>query len=139
MTPPNWLKSVAWAALIWNLLGVMAFAIQMLMTQKMISQLPLEQQAAYANTPLWYSFSFATAVFAGTAGCILLLSKNALARELFLASLIAILIQQYYNFIVIDSINMFGLNSLFMPILVIFIAALLLFLSYQGKRSGWLS
>lgn len=53
MTPPTWLKTVAWAALVWNLLGVIAFATQALMTPDMISQLPQEQQAAYSNTPLW--------------------------------------------------------------------------------------
>ncbi len=50
-TIPIWLKSLAWAALTWNLFGVIAFIIQMMMTPEMISKLPLDQQTAYSNIP----------------------------------------------------------------------------------------
>lgn len=139
MTPPTWLKTVAWAALVWNLLGVIAFVMQALMTPEMINQLPQDQQAAYANTPLWASVAFAAAVFSGTLGCILLLIQKALARELFMISFVAVILQQYYNFIVIDSLSMFGPSALFMPFLVILVAISLLVISHQGKAQRWLS
>ncbi|MBE0456405.1 hypothetical protein [Pseudoalteromonas prydzensis] len=137
-TTPTWLKSVAWAALVWNLLGVIAFIMQLLMTPEMISKLPVDQQAAYSNTPLWSTLAFAVAVFAGTVGCIFLLLKNAIARVCFALSLIAIFIQQFYNFIVINSIELLGASAVFMPLLVIIIAVLLLQLSHRGKQQGWL-
>ncbi|MGO2373167.1 MAG: hypothetical protein ACTJIB_08750 [Pseudoalteromonas prydzensis] len=137
-TTPTWLKSVAWAALVWNLLGVIAFIMQLLMTPEMISKLPVDQQAAYSNTPLWSTLAFAVAVFAGTVGCIFLLLKNAIARVCFTLSLIAIFIQQFYNFIVINSIELLGASAVFMPLLVIIIAVLLLQLSHRGKQQGWL-
>ncbi|MBE0376868.1 hypothetical protein [Pseudoalteromonas prydzensis] len=137
-TAPPWLKSVAWAALVWNLLGVIAFIMQLLMTPEMISKLPVDQQAAYSNTPLWSTLAFAVAVFAGTVGCIFLLLKNAIARVCFALSLIAIFIQQFYNFIVINSIELLGASAVFMPLLVIIIAVLLLQLSHRGKQQGWL-
>ena len=40
-TPKNWFKPVVWAALVWNLLGVIAFAMHMMMTPEMIGKLPL--------------------------------------------------------------------------------------------------
>lgn len=138
MTPPHWLKSVAWAALIWNLLGVIAFIMQMLMTPDMISKLTIEQQAAYSNTPIWSTIAFATAVFGGVLGCILLLLKKALARVLFALSLAGIFIQQFYNFIVINSIELLGASAVFMPIFVVVIAIILLLLSHKGKQQGWL-
>tara|TARA_R110001606_G_scaffold379563_1_gene539668 strand:- start:57 stop:476 length:420 start_codon:yes stop_codon:yes gene_type:complete len=138
MTPPHWLKSVAWAALIWNLLGVIAFIMQMLMTPDMISKLPIEQQAAYSNTPIWSTIAFATAVFGGVLGCILLLLKKAIARVLFALSLAGIFIQQFYNFIVINSIELLGASAVFMPIFVVVIAIILLLLSHKGKQQGWL-
>lgn len=137
-TPPNWFKPALWAALVWNLLGVIAFAMQMMMTPDMISKLPLDQQAAYSNTPLWSTIAFAVAVFAGTIGCALLLVKKALAIPTFALSLVAIFIQQFYNFIVINSIKMLGASAVFMPILVIVIAFLLLYLSIKSKQRGWL-
>lgn len=137
-TPPNWFKPALWAALVWNLLGVIAFAMQMMMTPDMISKLPLDQQAAYSNIPLWSTIAFAVAVFAGAIGCALLLAKKALAIPTFALSLVAIFIQQFYNFIVINSIKMLGVSAVFMPILVIVIAFLLLYLSIKSKQRGWL-
>lgn len=136
---PNWFKPALWAALIWNLLGVFAFIMHLMMTPEMISKLPLDQQAAYSNVPLWSTIAFAVAVFGGTLGSILLLAKNALATPTFALSLVAIFIQQFYNFIVINSIKMLGISAVFMPILVIVIAFLLLYLSIKSKQQGWLN
>ncbi|KPV90695.1 hypothetical protein AN395_02826 [Pseudoalteromonas sp. P1-30] len=136
---PNWFKPALWAALIWNLLGVFAFIMHLMMTPEMISKLPLDQQAAYSNVPLWSTIAFAVAVFGGTLGCILLLAKNAFATPTFALSLVAIFIQQFYNFIVINSIKMLGVSAVFMPILVIVIAFLLLYLSIKRKQQGWLN
>lgn len=85
------------------------------------------------------SITFAVAVFAGTLGCVLLLFKKVLARELFIISLAAVILQQYYNFIVIDSLAMFGANAVFMPVLVILVAISLLAISQQGKTQRWLN
>lgn len=138
MSTPTWLKSLAWAALIWNLLGVIAFSMQMMMTPEMISKLPTDQQAAYSDIPLWSTIAFAIAVFGGLLGCILLLMKKALAIPIFAVSLSAILLQQYYNFVVINSIELLGLSAVFMPILVIIIAIGLLYISIKGKQQSWL-
>jgi len=138
MSTPTWLKSLAWAALVWNLLGVIAFAMQVMMTPEMISKLPTDQQAAYSNIPLWSTIAFAIAVFGGLLGCILLLMKKALAIPIFAVSLSAILLQQYYNFVVINSIELLGLSAVFMPIFVITIAILLLYISIKGKQQSWL-
>ena len=137
-TAPSWLKSVAWAALVWNLLGVIAFIMQLLMTPEMISKLPADQQAAYSNIPLWSTLALAVAMFGGTVGCIFLLLKKAVARACFALSLIAIFIQQFYNFIIINSIALLGASAVFMPILVVVIAITLLMLSHKGKQQGWL-
>ena len=136
---PNWFKPALWAALIWNLLGVFAFIMHLMMTPEMISKLPLDQQAAYSNVPLWSTIAFAVAVFGGTLGCILLLAKNAFATPTFALSLVAIFTQQFHNFIVINSIKMLGVSAVFMPILVIVIAFLLLYLSIKSKQQGWLN
>ncbi|MBH0026146.1 hypothetical protein I6F53_04025 [Pseudoalteromonas sp. SWN29] len=137
-TPATWFKPVVWAALVWNLLGVIAFAIHMMMTPEMIDKLPLDQQTAYSNVPIWSTIAFAIAVFGSTLGCIFLLAKNALATPTFTLSLGAILIQQYYNFIVINSIELLGLSAVFMPVFVIIIAVALLYLSIKAKQQGWL-
>mgnify|MGYP006149888481 FL=1 len=139
MSTPTWLKPLAWAALIWNSLGVIAFVMQMMMTPELISKLPIDQQAAYSDIPLWSTITFAIAVFGGLLGCIFLLKKKTLAIPTFAVSLVAILLQQYYNFVVINSIDLLGASAVFMPILVIIIAIGLLYISIKGKQQSWLS
>ncbi|HCV04571.1 hypothetical protein AAEU31_12310 [Pseudoalteromonas sp. SSMSWG5] len=139
MTPPAWLKPLAWAALVWNLLGVFAFIMQQLMTPEMIALLPENQQDAYRNIPLWSTAAFAVAVFSACLGSIMLIVRKALAREFFLVSFIAVLVQQYYNFVVIDSLAMFGSSALAMPFCVIVIGLVLLLISNKGKQESWLN
>lgn len=139
MSTPTWLKPLAWAALIWNSLGVIAFVMQMMMTPELISKLPIDQQAAYSDIPLWSTIAFAIAIFGGLLGCIFLLKKKALAIPTFTVSLAAILLQQYYNFVVINSIDLLGASAVFMPILVIIIAIGLLYISIKGKQQSWLN
>ncbi|TMO47323.1 hypothetical protein CWC25_01135 [Pseudoalteromonas sp. S4389] len=139
MTPPTWLKPLAWAALVWNLLGVFAFIMQQLMTPEMIALLPENQQDAYRNIPLWSTAAFAVAVFSACLGSIMLIVRKALAREFFLVSFIAVLVQQYYNFVVIDSLAMFGSSALAMPFCVIVIGLVLLMISNKGKQESWLN
>ena len=43
-TIPSWFKIVAVVALVWNLLGVMAFVGQMMMTPEMVAELPQAEQ-----------------------------------------------------------------------------------------------
>ena len=82
--------------------------------------------------------SFAIAVFGGTLGSVLLLAKKLFALPVFTVSLMAILIQQYYNFIVINSVEIMGSSAVFMPLLVVIIGILLLYVSFRGKQQGWL-
>ncbi len=137
-TPATWFKPAVWAALVWNLLGVIAFVMHMMMTPEMIGKLPLDQQAAYSNVPIWSTIAFAIAVFGSTLGCLFLLTKNSLAIPTLALSLGAILLQQYYNFVVINSIELLGASAVFMPVFVIIIAIALLYLSIKAKQQGWL-
>ena len=59
---PRWFSVVAWVALVWNLLGVMAFAAQMMMTPEMLAALPEAERNLYENVPMWATIAFACAV-----------------------------------------------------------------------------
>ena len=49
---PRWFKVVVGLAFVWNLMGVAAFAWQVLITPEDIAKLPEIEQALYNNTPL---------------------------------------------------------------------------------------
>ena len=136
-TANRWIKPVLITALLWNILGVFAFIMQLLLTPEMVSKLPQEQQLAYNSQPLWATLAFAIAVFGGALGCVLLLFKKSLATITLIISLAAILAQQYYNFMIINSINLFGISAILMPIAVTIIAIALVYLSFHLKQQDY--
>lgn len=126
-------------AIVWNLLGVMAFVAQMLMTPKILATLPPAEQALYANIPMWVNIAFACAVFGGTIGSILLLLRKTLALPVLLVSVIGVVVQMYHSFFMIDSIEVYGPGGMIMPIMVLIIAVVLVFVANKAKNSSWLS
>ena len=61
-TENRWIKPVLITALLWNILGILAFVMQLFLSPEMISKLPEEQQLAYNSQPLWATLAFAIAV-----------------------------------------------------------------------------
>ena len=91
---------IAVVALISNLMGVMAYLGQAYMTDEALAALPEAERAINENYPAWATAAFAIAVFGGAIGCILLLLRKKMATTLFIVSLIGILVQMIYNFII---------------------------------------
>ena len=132
------LKVFAWLMVLWNGIGVAAFFSQIMMTPEMIAQLPEAQQAVYRDIPVWSYSAYALAVFGGLTGSILLALGKKLAFPVLVLSLAGVIVQQYYNFVVIDAISIMGWGIVVMPVIVTSIALLLVLISQRGVRAGWL-
>lgn len=132
------LKVFAWLMVLWNGIGVAAFFSQLMMTPEMIAQLPEAQQAVYRDIPVWSYSAYALAVFGGLTGSILLALGKKLAFPVLVLSLAGVIVQQYYNFVVIDAIGIMGWGIVVMPVIVTTIALLLVLISQRGVRAGWL-
>lgn len=131
-------KIFAWIMVVWNALGVMAFVSQLLLTPEMIALLPEAQQEAYNNIPLWSYVAYALAVFGGLLGTLMLALGKKLAFPLLVLSLVGVLVQQFYNFVIIDSIALLGPSVVILPSLVVVIAIILVMVSKRGAKAGWL-
>lgn len=135
---PTWFTVVAVLAIIWNLMGVLAYLGQAFMTTEMMEALPQDQQDAYANRPAWATAAFALAVFGGLIGSFLLALKKNLAKIFLLISLVTIVINDIYSFIIIDSISLFGMTALYMQVFVLIVAISLLAMFKKAKSSNWI-
>ena len=124
--------------LIWNLMGVTAYIMQVSMTPEALAALPAAEQELYATTPAWANGAFAVAVWAGAAGCLLLLLKRSAAFYLFLASLAGVAVQMFHSFFMSKSFEVYGPGGLIMPILVIVVASFLVCLSIYARKETWL-
>ena len=76
MKPPVSLKVVAIVALLWNLLGCLAFFSDLRLSPDDLARLPEAQQALYAARPGWAVAATAVAVFGGVLGSIGLLLRR---------------------------------------------------------------
>ncbi len=129
---------IAVLALLWNLMGVFQYLTTTLMADTLAEAIPEEQMALMNALPSWYNYVFAVAVFAGTIGCLLLLIRKKLAVPVLGISLLAVLIQMGYWLFATDVMDVMGMTSVIMPLVVIIIAIFLYFYSKGASQKGWL-
>jgi hypothetical protein len=129
--------AVAIAAVIWNLLGVVAYLMEVTMSEEAMAALPEAQQALYAAQPSWVTGAFAIAVFSGLGGSIALAFRRSFATAVLSASLIAVGLQMFYVFALSNTVAVMGLNSAILPSLVISIGAALVWFSLRARKKGW--
>ena len=126
-------------ALIWNLMGVQAYLQQAYMTDSFKAMYNEEQLKLIAEAPAWSTAAFAIAVFGGLLGAIFLLLRKKWATQLFTLSLIAVFIQMYYNFFIVDSIAVYGPGAMAMPIMIIVFGGFLIWYSKFCEKKNWIS
>ena len=137
------LESVHWSfwaigavALIWNAMGVMNYFAQM--NAETVASMPDAYQVVIKGRPTWATGAFATAVFGGALGCVLLMLRKSVAVYLFIASLLGV---------IATMIHALGVNSSsndFSPVWIgatmsLMVAAFLIWYSKQAERKGWIS
>ncbi len=124
-------------ALAWNLLGVMAYLMQMTMTPETLAAMSEAERTLYADMPSWVTGAYAVAVFGGTLGCIALLLRKAWSIPLFALSLVGILLQMGYTLLVANTIEIMGASIVVMPLLIILFAVYLIMFSRSSKAQGY--
>jgi hypothetical protein len=135
-TAPRWLLWVSLLFLVWNLFGVVMFALQWNMTAADIATLPQEQQDMWAGMgPLTWA-AYAVAVLSGSIGAIFLLMKKQAAVMAFLIS-VAALVLQFSNPIGY-ALGADQLQMIIFPLFIIAVAVLAFFLSRKWRDAGWL-
>lgn len=134
---PGWFWLLAVMALIWNLLGVMAYLEQAMAGQELLEAIPEEQRLMLENRPMWATAAFAIAVWGGAFGSILLLLRKSLAENIFIISLIGILVQMSYNLFVADQTMDYGLIAISTTIIIPLFGLLLIWVSRKMKANGW--
>lgn len=130
---------IAWAALVWNLIGLVIYIGQVTMSPEQMTQFTEAQQEFFNSTPAWSNGAWAIAVNAGLFGSLLLLLRKAWAVPLYALSLAAIVVQDVETFVLRDAYGLLGINSLIIPSMVFVIAVALLLYSNVAKKAGWLT
>lgn len=135
---PLWFKVVAVLALLWNLVGCLAFVSDLRLTPDDVAKLSQAQQALYNARASWATAATALAVIGGALGCVGLLLGKKWALPVLVASLIGLLVQDYGLFVVAGGAALSGQTALVLQGLVLLIAIGLILLSRKGIARGWL-
>ncbi len=126
-------------ALVWNLMGMMAYVMQVTMDEATLGAMPAVERAVYESMPSWGVSAFAIAVTAGVLACIVLLLRKAWAVPLFVLSLLAVIVQNIAALFVADALQVMGPTSAIMPLLVLGIGIYLIIYSRSARDKGWIS
>src|SRR6185436_19630212 len=131
--PPAWLTILAILALLWNLLGTVAFVLETWVTPAIVAGLPHNSRFVYEIKPLWAASAYAVCVVAGRAGSIGLLIRRRWALPLFVLSLLGVT-ALYLGSSVLAATS----RAITFPWLIVLICVGEIGLGVYGVRRGWL-
>lgn len=126
-------------ATLWYVMGCLMWYMQIAMGPEALGQLTPGEQDFYSALPGWYNIVFGVAVFAGLVACIALLMRRRVALPLFIASLIAVVVQDLYGFGVLNAMALLGTASIVVPILVIGIGIVMIWFTRSCNARGYLT
>lgn len=109
-----------------------------MITPEAFAQMPPAQQALYASRPSWAVAATAIAVWFGAAGSLGLVLRKRWAKELLLASLLGVIVQDLALFKMSGAIREMGPAAIALQGFVLVVASLLVALSRTAIACGWI-
>jgi len=139
-TPPGVLFwSISGIALIWNLMGLIAYWGAVTLSSSDLAQMSEAERMIYQDPPMWVTSAFAIAVVTGMLGSLALLLRKRWATPLFVVSLIGVIVQRIHIFFMTNFVEVMDAERLLLPVLVFVIAVFLVWFAAASGRKGWLA
>jgi hypothetical protein len=135
---PRWLTWVGIVFLLWNLMGIVAFVSQWSMSVSDIAALPQVQRDLWGSMPAWVWAAYGIAVSIAVVGSIGLLMRKWWSPLAYAVSLIALLIQFSYPFLIAKGAQA-DIGMLAFPIFIVVMGVAQWQLSRHWQRKGWLA
>jgi hypothetical protein len=137
-SPPKWYLRVAIIALIWNLLGCVAYLSDVLLKPDDVARLSDAQQALYAARTPWSVAATAIAVWCGAAGSLGLILRKRWANLLLIASLTGLIVQDLGLFVLTDAAAQASPVGFVIQGFVLLIAIALIIVARTAISRGWI-
>lgn len=137
--PPAWFWVVSVLLLLWGCAGLFAFYSQITLDSPALAQMSDYDRRLLASLPTWLTAVYGVATISATLGGLLLLARSALARLLYLVSLVSVIVQFGYTLGVTDLIAVKGfLTAAGFPIFIVAMAVVQLWFARLATGRGWL-
>lgn len=135
---PLWYWILSGTLLLWNAIGCFACFSEMTASPEKIARMPEGQRDARLAMPVTARAAYVVAVAAGLLGAIGLLLRSVAAGPLFIASLLGVIIQFGWFFVVYRGATKFGLSSLAFPGFIAIVAIAQIGFACWAKTQGLL-
>lgn len=135
-TPAFWIISSL--ALLWNLLGVAAYLLQVTASPEALNTLTEAERSLRSSMPALVTGANAVAVFSGALGGLALLLRKSWAIPLFALSLLAVVVQIGATFLLTDAFAVRGGQAAVLPVAIVLIGIYLIAFSRAARRQGYL-
>lgn len=137
--PAGWFTAVAVLLVLWGLAGCASFYAHVAYGADIDPKATDWDRAFYASLPGWLNIVYAVAVGAGLLGSVALLLRSKFARPLYIASLIAVVVQFGYIFAATEIIAHKGVVvATGFPIFIALVAIFQIWFAGYAQRRGWL-
>ena len=113
--PSKRIKAFVMILLVWNLLGVSLFVMDLLVDLTTLNDAELEFRSRF---PLWIKMFNAAAVTLGLLGSIGLVFRKAWSKSVLVMSLISVIIQMYHSFFVANSLDYLGNSEVILSCII---------------------
>ena len=129
---------VAILALVWNLLGLAMFVMQVTMDEARLATLPEVDRQIFLATPAWLNAMFGIGVIGGVLGALGLLLRRRWAVPVLLVSLLAIVVQFAANYLTTPLWSLMGVRGALFPLCITVIGLFLWWYARRAAARGWL-
>ncbi|WP_336964134.1 sugar transporter [Sphingobium aquiterrae] len=119
VTPPRSFYAIGIAAFLWNMMGDVAYLMQVTMDLGALAKTDPYTARTFASMPAWAWSAYAIAVWGATLATVLMLLRRAIAVPLYALSLLAIIVQFSYSFLGTDLLAMKGWAAALFPALIL--------------------
>ena len=121
-------------ALLWNAMSALDYVMTQTRNEEYMSNFTPEQLSFFLGFPAWVDAAWAIAVWGGVLGALLLLIRRRYAVWVFLASLIAMVITAFQNYVLSNGMEIIGDAFTLGFTAAIFLVALALFLYARAMQ-----
>jgi hypothetical protein len=135
---PVWYWVVSTLLLLWNAVGCAACYRQLTLAPEKFAQLPAGQRDAWIAMPTSARAAYVVAVAGGLLGAAALLFRSLAAGPLFVASLVGVIVQFGWFFVVYKGTSKTGPSSAAFPTIIALIAVGEVAFACLAKSQGWL-
>ena len=128
---------VAALALLWNAGGALDYVMTQTRNEEYMAQFTQDQLAFFYGLPSWVVACWATAVWGGVLGALLLLLRREVAVQILLVSFAAMALSMIHNFLLSNGLEVMGDPTSLIFSAAIFVISLALYLfARRMTRAG---